>query len=249
MASRKRALLEPTDDWEQLQFQLDWMEQTRYELIRPVVVFGAPPVERAKQTGVSARTIYRRVGRFDEVMTAWRGFIGLAAMIFGNWMPFGGLGAALIFGFAESLQTRLAILSVPIPSQFLLMAPYIVTIIVLAGVVAPWTLMGPVSVAIFGLGWIMATAPARAFAAAAGSGGQAAAMLGFLQMAGGALGAQAVGLLHDGTAMPFAVVGVGCAVLAIAAHLLSLGARPRGTATGYDVRLAPIEETSTDRTK
>jgi hypothetical protein len=54
MASRKRALLEPTDDWEQLQFQLDWLEQTRYELIRPVVVFGAPPVERAKQTGVSA---------------------------------------------------------------------------------------------------------------------------------------------------------------------------------------------------
>lgn len=75
------------------------------------------------------------VGRFDEVMTAGRGFIGLAAMIFGNWMPFGALGAALIFGFAESLQTRLAILSVPIPSQFLLMAPYLVTIIVLAGVV------------------------------------------------------------------------------------------------------------------
>ncbi len=66
MASRKRALLEPTDDWEQLQFQLDWPEQTRYELIRPVVVFGAPPVERSKQTGVSASTIYRRVGRFDE---------------------------------------------------------------------------------------------------------------------------------------------------------------------------------------
>jgi putative transposase len=67
MASRKRALLDPTDDWEQLQFQLDWMEQTRYELIRPVVVFGAPPVERAKQTGVSARTIYRKVSRFDEL--------------------------------------------------------------------------------------------------------------------------------------------------------------------------------------
>ncbi len=45
MASRKQALLEPTDDWGQLQFQLDWMEQTRYELIRPVVVFGAPPVD------------------------------------------------------------------------------------------------------------------------------------------------------------------------------------------------------------
>ena len=67
MASRKRAPFEPTDDWQQLQFQLDWTEQTRYELIRPVVVFGAPPVERAKQTGVSARTIYRRVSRFDEL--------------------------------------------------------------------------------------------------------------------------------------------------------------------------------------
>jgi transposase InsO family protein len=67
MASRKRALLEPTDDWEQLQFQLDWSEQTRYELIRPVVVFGSAPVERAEQTGVSARTIYRRVERFEQL--------------------------------------------------------------------------------------------------------------------------------------------------------------------------------------
>src|SRR5215212_3676089 len=67
MASRKRALLEPTDDWHQLQFQLDWLEQTRYELIRPVVVFGAPPVERAQQTGVSASTIYRKVSWFDEL--------------------------------------------------------------------------------------------------------------------------------------------------------------------------------------
>ena len=66
MANRKRASLEPTEDWQQLQFQLDWTEQTRYELIRPVVIFGAPPVELAKQTGVSARTIHRRVSRFDE---------------------------------------------------------------------------------------------------------------------------------------------------------------------------------------
>ncbi len=67
MATRKRALLTPTDDWHQLQFQLDWPEQGKYELIRPVVVFGAPPVERARQTGVSARTIYRRVERFDQL--------------------------------------------------------------------------------------------------------------------------------------------------------------------------------------
>jgi simple sugar transport system permease protein len=75
------------------------------------------------------------VGRFDENMTAGRGFIGLAAMIFGNWMPFGAFGAALIFGFADSLQTKLAILKVPIPSDFMLMAPYLVTMVVLAGLV------------------------------------------------------------------------------------------------------------------
>jgi simple sugar transport system permease protein len=75
------------------------------------------------------------VGRFDQVMTAGRGFIGLAAMIFGNWTPFGSFGAGLLFGFAESLASRLGILGLPIPSQFLLMAPYIATMIVLAGVI------------------------------------------------------------------------------------------------------------------
>jgi general nucleoside transport system permease protein len=75
------------------------------------------------------------VGRFNEVMTAGRGFIGLAAMIFGNWNPFGAFGAGLLFGFADSLASRLAILNIQIPSHFLLMAPYIATMIVLAGVV------------------------------------------------------------------------------------------------------------------
>jgi len=79
------------------------------------------------------------VGRFDEVMTAGKGFIGLAAMIFGKWMPIGTFGAASIFGFADSLQTKLAILNVPIPSQFLLMAPYLITIVVLAGVIGEAT--------------------------------------------------------------------------------------------------------------
>jgi simple sugar transport system permease protein len=75
------------------------------------------------------------VGRFDENMTAGRGFIGLAAMIFGRWNPVGALLAALVFGFADSLQTKLSILNVPIPSEFLLMAPYLVTIFVVAGAV------------------------------------------------------------------------------------------------------------------
>ncbi len=75
------------------------------------------------------------VGRFDEGMSAGRGFIALAALIFGRHHPIGALGAALVFGFAESMQTKLAILQTPIPSQFLLMAPYLVTIVVVAGLV------------------------------------------------------------------------------------------------------------------
>jgi simple sugar transport system permease protein len=73
------------------------------------------------------------VGRFDESMTAGRGFIGLAAMIVGRWNPVGAFLAALVFGFADSLQTKLSILRVPIPSEFLLMGPYLVTILVVAG--------------------------------------------------------------------------------------------------------------------
>jgi len=75
------------------------------------------------------------VGRFDEIMTAGKGFIGLAAMIFGKWNPLGAYSSSMIFGFADSLQVKLQILRVPIPSEFLLMAPYIVTMIVLTGVV------------------------------------------------------------------------------------------------------------------
>lgn len=73
------------------------------------------------------------VGRFEEGMTAGRGFIGLAAMIFGRWNPIGALGAALIFGFADSLQVKANILRVGIPTEFLAMAPYVVTILIVAG--------------------------------------------------------------------------------------------------------------------
>jgi simple sugar transport system permease protein len=75
------------------------------------------------------------VGRFDDNMTGGRGFIGLAAMIFGRWHPVGALLAALVFGFADSLQQKLAILQTPIPSEFLAMAPYIATIVLVAGIV------------------------------------------------------------------------------------------------------------------
>ena len=74
-------------------------------------------------------------GGFKDGMSAGKGFIGLAAMIFGGWNPIGAALAGLVFGFADAIQGRLSILSVAIPSEFLLMLPYIVTIVVVAGVV------------------------------------------------------------------------------------------------------------------
>ncbi len=74
-------------------------------------------------------------GSFQQEMTAGRGFIGLAAMIFGGWAPFGAFLAGIVFGFAEAVQARLSILNIGLPSQFLQMVPYIVTIIVVAGLV------------------------------------------------------------------------------------------------------------------
>src|SRR5215212_5717926 len=67
MPARKRERIEPTDDWSQLQLRLDWPEQAGYELIRPVVVFGHSPVDRAEQTSTSSRSIYRKVARFDQL--------------------------------------------------------------------------------------------------------------------------------------------------------------------------------------
>jgi simple sugar transport system permease protein len=66
-------------------------------------------------------------------MTAGKGFIALAALIFGRWSPMGAVGAALIFGFADNLQGLLTIIGTPIPSEFMLMAPYIATIIAVSG--------------------------------------------------------------------------------------------------------------------
>ncbi len=74
-------------------------------------------------------------GTFDDNMTAGRGFIALAAMIFGKYLPFGALGGGLLFGFSSALETRFQILGVNLPPQFLQMTPYLVTIIVLAGLV------------------------------------------------------------------------------------------------------------------
>ena len=75
------------------------------------------------------------VGRFDEGMTAGKGFIGLAAMIFGNYSPIGAIGAGMLFGFADSLGSKLSLLGSAIPSTLMATAPYVITMIVLAGFV------------------------------------------------------------------------------------------------------------------
>lgn len=76
------------------------------------------------------------VGSFERAMTNGRGFVALAVMIFGNWMPFGVWRGALLFGFASALQTQLQFSGeIQIPHQFIGMLPYVLTIVVLAGLV------------------------------------------------------------------------------------------------------------------
>ncbi len=69
---------------------------------------------------------------FVKGISAGRGFIGLASMIFGKWTPFGTAGAGLLFGFGEALKPYLPKV---IPSQFIDMIPYVLTIIVLASAI------------------------------------------------------------------------------------------------------------------
>lgn len=73
--------------------------------------------------------------QFTPDMTAGKGFIALAAMIFGRWSPVGAMGAALMFGFADKLQGAFQAAGVPFPSEFMQMIPYIVTIFAVAGLV------------------------------------------------------------------------------------------------------------------
>jgi simple sugar transport system permease protein len=75
------------------------------------------------------------LGSFSKEMIAGKGFIALAAVIFGRWSPLGAVAAALIFGFADNLQALLTIIGTPIPSEFMLMVPYIATIIAVSGFV------------------------------------------------------------------------------------------------------------------
>ena len=83
-----------------------------------------------------ANLTLEQVGSFSENMTSGRGFIALAANIFGRWTPVGSYLASLLFGFAEALEIRLQTfaMAINIPPQFFLMLPYLLALVALTGV-------------------------------------------------------------------------------------------------------------------
>lgn len=104
------------------------------------------PVKRLRYLGVlwsgvfasmaGAFLVLAATGQFRENMSAGRGFIALAALIFGRWHPLGAAGAAFGFGFFEALQMRLQgqpIFGVQLPTDLLLMLPYLLTVVALMG--------------------------------------------------------------------------------------------------------------------
>ncbi len=76
---------------------------------------------------------------FVDNMVSGRGFIAVAAVIFGKWSPKGVLMASLIFGVADALQIRMQMSGLGIPYQFLLMFPYLLTVVAVTGIVGRTT--------------------------------------------------------------------------------------------------------------
>lgn len=106
------------------------------------------PVARMRYAGVLLSGVlagiggaYLSIGQsslFTRNMTSGRGFIALAALIFGKWRPFQTLLACLLFGFTEAISIQMqGVVKLPsgedIPVQFIQMVPYVLTIVVLAG--------------------------------------------------------------------------------------------------------------------
>jgi simple sugar transport system permease protein len=73
------------------------------------------------------------LSQFTTNITAGRGFIALAAVIFGNWMPWATMGAALLFGFAQALRFQVQALDLPIPQDLIIALPYLLTLIAITG--------------------------------------------------------------------------------------------------------------------
>ncbi len=83
--------------------------------------------------GLAGAYLVADVGSFSEGMTNGRGFIALAAVIFGKWRPFQAALGALVFGFFDALQSQLQVAGIAAPVPVLLMIPYLATIVILAG--------------------------------------------------------------------------------------------------------------------
>jgi len=96
--------------------------------------------------GLAGVYFITEVSVFSPGMTSGRGFIALAALIFGKWTPIGAWGAALLFGFAEALQINVQQCGVDVPAQIVGILPYVVTIVVLAGFVGRSTAPAAVGV-------------------------------------------------------------------------------------------------------
>ncbi len=75
----------------------------------------------------------QQVGTFTDGMTGGRGYLVLAAIIVGRWMPLGTLVACLVFGAAEALSLRVQAFSLPVSSYVIQMLPYLAALLVLAG--------------------------------------------------------------------------------------------------------------------
>ncbi len=73
-----------------------------------------------------------QLNAFTNEMTAGRGFIALAAIIFSGWRPLGIVVACLLFGAADAGQIWVNAIGLPVPPQFLAMLPYVLTLVVLA---------------------------------------------------------------------------------------------------------------------
>ena len=82
-----------------------------------------------------ATLVLAQVGTFAERMTAGRGFIAIAIVVLGRWHPVGVLGAALLFGAATALQFVFQAMGLAVPYQLFLMLPYVLTLLLLAGLV------------------------------------------------------------------------------------------------------------------
>ncbi len=77
--------------------------------------------------------VLQQVRTFTDNITAGRGFIALVSVIFGRWDPIFSTGAALLFGGAEALQSRMQLWTLPISSYFVLMIPYLLALLALLG--------------------------------------------------------------------------------------------------------------------